>query len=136
MASYAVTRMRSVGAFYATKLKAAGIRSSEKLLERAGPLKGRKQLAQQTGIPESDILRWTNLADLMRVRGVAADYSELLAAAGVDTVKELKRRNAPNLTARLAAVNAERNLVDFLPGETRVARWIEEAKTLEPKITY
>ena len=136
MASYAIADMRAVGAFYAAKLKAVGIRSTTTLLERARTAKGRRKLAELTGIPESHILNWANMADLMRVRGIAEDYSELLGAAGVDTVKELKRRNAANLVARMAAINEKKKLVQLLPSEKRVLGWIEEAKTLEPMITH
>jgi hypothetical protein len=136
MASYSIADIRAIGPFYAGKLKAAGIRSSTKLLDRARTPKGRKQLAELSGIPSENILKWANLADLMRVPGVAADYAELLAAAGVDTVKELKRRNVVNLVARMVAVNERKRMVEALPSEKRVARWIEEAKLLEPMMTY
>lgn len=136
MDSYSIADMEAVGTFYATKLRAVGIRSTTKLLCRARTPKDRKHLAQEAGIPETEILRWANLADLMRIRGVAAEYSELLGAAGVDTVKELKRRNAANLAARLAEVNAERRLVTLPPSEKRIARWIDEAKSLPAMISY
>ncbi len=136
MASYSIADMRAIGPFYATKLKAVSIRSSTKLLERARTPKARRLLAEKSGIPPENILRWANLADLMRVPGVAADYAELLAAAGVDTVKELKRRNAANLVARMQEVNERKKIVELLPSEKRVARWIEEAKLLEPMISY
>ncbi len=136
MASYSIAVMRAIGPFYAGKLKATGIRTSAKLLERARTPKGRKQLAEKSGIPPEYILRWANMADLMRVPGVAEDYSELLAAAGVDTLKELKRRNAANLVARMAEANERKKLVYLLPSEKRTARWIEEAKLLEPMISY
>ena len=136
MASYSIAAMRAVGPFYAAKLKAVGIRSSTKLLERTRTPKARRQLAEVSGIPPEYILKWANIADLMRVPGIAEDYSELLAAAGVDTVKELKRRNAANLVARMAEINERSKMVDLLPSEKRVARWIEEAKLLEPMISY
>lgn len=136
MASYSIAEMRSIGPFYTGKLKAVGIRSTTKLLERAKTPKLRRLLAETSGIPPEHILNWTNMADLTRVRGVAADYAELLGAAGVDTVKELKRRNAANLVARMAEINARKKMVELLPSEKRVARWIEEAKSLEPMITY
>ena len=136
MASYSIADMRAVGPFYAAKLKAAGIRSTTKLLDRARTPKGRRQLAEASGIPPEHILRWANMADLMRVPGVAADYAELLSASGVDTVKELKRRNVGNLVARIIAVNETKQIVELLPSEVRVARWIEEAKGLEPMMTY
>jgi hypothetical protein len=136
MASYSIAEMRAIGPFYAGKLKSVSIRSSAKLLERARTPKGRKQLAEQSGIPQEHILKWANLADLMRVPGIAADYAELLSVAGVDTVKELKRRSPGNLAARLKDTNEKKRLVELLPSEKRLARWIEQAKLLEPMITY
>jgi predicted flap endonuclease-1-like 5' DNA nuclease len=136
MASYSIAAMRAIGPFYAAKLKHAGIRSSSKLLARARTAKGRKLLAEKTGIPHENILRWANAADLMRVRGVAEDYAELLAAAGVDTVKELKRRNAANLAARLAEINERKRMVEALPTQKRVESWIEFARTLPPMMSY
>ena len=136
MASYSIAAMRAIGPFYAGKLKAVGIRSSSKLLDRARTPKARRQLAELSGIPPEYILKWANIADLMRVPGIAEDYSELLAAAGVDTVKELKRRNAANLVVRMTAANQQLEMVELLPSEKRVARWIEHAKLLEPMITY
>ena len=136
MASYSIAEIRAIGPFYAAKLKASGIRSTAKLLDRAKSAKGRKQLAETAGIPPENILKWANMADLMRVRGVAADYAELLGQAGVDTVKELKRRNAANLVRRMAQVNEAKKLVELVPSEKRVAGWIEAAKTLELVITY
>lgn len=136
MASYSIAEMRAIGPFYAGKLKAAGIRSSRKLLERASTPKGRKQLAELSGIQSEHILKWANMADLMRVPGVACDYAELLSAAGVDTVKELKRRNVANLVARMTEINEKKKMVELLPSEKRVARWIEHAKLIEPMMMY
>ena len=136
MASYAIADIRAIGPFYAPKLKSAGIRSTSKLLQRTRTPKLRKQLSAQAGIPPENVLKFANLADLMRVPGVAADYAELLQAAGVDTVKELRRRNPANLVARLAEVNRKKKYVDLVPGEKRVARWIQATGALEPMIRY
>ena len=136
MVSYSIAAMRAIGPFYTGKLKAVSIRSSSRLLERARTPRGRTELAETAGIPREHILRWANLADLMRVPGVATDYAELLAACGVDTVKELKRRSATNLVARMGTVNETKKIVELLPSERRVFRWIEEAKRLEPMIRY
>src|SRR5687767_6178506 len=136
MASYSIAEIRAIGPFYATKLKNVGIRSTAKLLQRASTPKRRKHLSEQAGIPLESVLKFVNLADLMRVPGIAADYSELLVAAGVDTVKELKRRNPARLVVRLAEVNGKKQYVEVLPSEKRVARWIEQAAALEPMIRY
>ena len=135
MASYPIAEM-AIAPFHASKLKAAGIRTTTKLLQRAATPRLRKQLAESTSIPMQLILDWANAADLTRVRGVALDYAELLVAVGVTTVKDLGRRNAANLVARMVEVNSKRRLVELLPSEARVARWIESAKSLAPGMEY
>ncbi len=136
MASYPLTEVRAIGPFYVAKLKSAGIRSTTTLLKRAATPKLRKDLADATNIPVKLILDWANIADLTRVRGIALDYSELLVAAGVDTVKDLSRRNAANLVARMEHVNGRKAQVDLLPKEKRVAGWIAAAKSLKPGMDY
>ena len=136
MAGYPILNVEGIGPVFAEKLKAAGVRTTAALLERAKDPKGRKALAGETGIDEGKILKWANLSDLMRIKGVAEEYSELLEAAGVDTVKDLKGRKASNLAARIAEVNADRKLVRQIPAEKTVAGWIEQAKTMQPVLTY
>ncbi len=120
----------------AATLKSVGIRTTGKLLELAKNPKGRKLLAAQACIDEKCILRWANMADRMRIKGVGEDYAELLEAAGVDTVRELKYRNPSNLAKAMAAVNAKRKLVELLPSEKTIGRWIEHARRLPLKISY
>lgn len=134
--SYPIMEIEGIGPALAEKLKAAGITTTAALLEAAKGPKDRKALAAASGIEESRLLKFANMADLMRIKGVGEEYSELLEAAGVDTVKELKLRNAANLTKAMAEVNATRKLVRALPAETMVARWIDEAKTLPAVLTY
>jgi hypothetical protein len=136
MASYPIEGWGVVDRYYAAKLKAAGVRSTRKLLDRAGSPSARRRLAEASGIAPDLILKWAHLADLMRVKGVADDYARLLASVGVDTLKELRRRSAGRLAERLAEANRLRPIVELLPSEKRVARWIEEAKTLEPMVTF
>jgi predicted flap endonuclease-1-like 5' DNA nuclease len=136
MAGYSVSRIEGIGPAFAAKLVEAGVRTTGALLEKARDPKGRKALAEATGIDDGRILKWANMADLMRIRGVGEEYSELLEAAGVDTVKELRTRKPENLAAKMAAVNGERKLVRQLPSGSVVARWVEEAKALEPALVY
>jgi predicted flap endonuclease-1-like 5' DNA nuclease len=108
----------------------------ETLLEQGGAPKGRAALAEKTGISEKLILRWVNHADLIRLKGVGPQYAELLEAAGVDTVKELRNRNAANLTTKLVEINEAKNIAGTTPSAKQVEGWIEEAKTLEPKVSH
>ncbi len=134
--SYPITDIEGIDEEAAGILKSAGIRSTGRLLEMARSVKGRKALAAKTGFDEKMLLNWANVADRMRVKGVNKNYSQLLKAAGVDTVKELKYRNPVNLARAMADANRKRKLVSFLPSEKVVARWIDDAKKLPLKITY
>ena len=134
--SYPITDIDGIDGEVAMALKSAGIRSTERLLEAARTVKGRKALAEKTGFDEKRLLCWANVADRMRVRGISREYAELLQAAGVDTVKELKYRNPLKLANAMAAANKKRMMVRLLPSEKRVCRWIESAQKLPLKITY
>ncbi len=134
--SYPIAEIEGIGPVYAGKLEAAGIKTTGALLKRAASPKGRKELSSESGLEESQILKWANMADLMRVKGVGEEYSELLEAAGVDTVKELRNRRADNLHAKMVEVNAEKKLVRVLPGLSNVERWVVHAKELDPVMTY
>jgi len=128
--------IEGVGPRYAEILKGAGISNIEKLLLAGATSKGRQELARKTGLSSKLILRWVNMCDLFRVRGVASQYAELLEAAGVDTVKELRNRNSENLVEAMSRVNAEKQLVRTLPNSKRVGDWIEHARSLPPVVTY
>jgi predicted flap endonuclease-1-like 5' DNA nuclease len=134
--SYPIADLEGIAPGAAVTLKSVGIRTTGRLLELAKRPRDRKLLADKTGIEEKEILRLANMADRMRIKGVGEDYAELLQAAGVDTVRELKYRNPSNLARAMASANAERNLVELLPSEKAVMRWIAHAKTLPLKISY
>lgn len=134
--NYKIIDIEGVGDVYAEKLIAAGINTVEQLLEKCAAPAGRKALAEATGISEKLILRWTNHADLFRINGVGPQFAELLEAAGVDTVKELRHRVPANLAAKLEEVNAEKKLVRRVPTEAEVAKMVDQAKELPPMVTY
>ncbi len=134
--SYKIIEIEGIGPTYSEKLTGVGIETTDALLEACATPKGRQDLEEKTGIEGKRILRWANMADLMRVSGVGEEYSDLLEAAGVDTVKELRTRNAENLHAKMVEVNEAKNLVRSLPASSQVEKWIEQAKDLEPKLTY
>jgi hypothetical protein len=117
-------------------LRSAGIRTSDRLLDATKSAKDREALSQKTGIPPRELLRFANLADKLRVKGLGMGYAELLCRVGVDTVRELKYRNPAKLAAAMREENDKRKLVRLVPTEKAVGRWVEAAKKLPPKITY
>ena len=120
----------------AKKFKTLRIRTAERLLEAAKNPKGRKELADKTGINEKRLLCLANTADRMRVNGLGKEYAAILPEVGVNTVKELKYRNPENLAQAISELNKKRKLVRFLPTVSLVTRWVEHAKKLPLKISY
>jgi predicted flap endonuclease-1-like 5' DNA nuclease len=128
--------IQGIGEATEAKLQNAGVATVDDLLEKGATPKGRTQLAEMAGVPESQILRFVNYADLFRIKGIAGQTAELLEAAGVNTVAQLAQRNAANLTPKLKEVNNAKKLTGRVPAEKQVAEWIEAAKALPKKVTY
>lgn len=131
-----ISDIEGIGPKFAEKLNKAGIKTVAGMLKACCDKKGRKAIAAETGLDEKQLLEWANRADLYRIKGVGSEYSDLLEASGVDTVKELRNRNAENLHAKMAEVNAQKKLVRQMPSLSKVEAFIEHAKTLDPVITH
>ncbi|HBI58455.1 MAG: DUF4332 domain-containing protein [Duncaniella sp.] len=134
--AYKIIEIEGIGQTYADKLEAAGIKTTDDLLEKCASPKGREKIAEETGISTKLILKWTNHTDLFRIRGVAGQFAELLEAAGVDTVKEFRHRVAANLYPKLVETNEAKNLCNRVPSEKEIQKMIDQAKELEPVISY
>lgn len=134
--SYKVEQVEGIGDTYAKKLNEAGIKTTEELLEQCATASGRAKIAEVTGISAKLILKWTNHADLFRINGIAGQFAELLEASGVDTVKEFRHRIPANLHSKLVEVNEVKNLCNRVPSVAELEKMIEQAKGLEPMITY
>ncbi len=134
--AYKIIDVEGIGEVYGKKLVEAGIETVEALLEKCAKPAGRKELAEATEISQKLILTWANHADLMRINGVGPQFSELLEAAGVDTVKEFRHRVAENLQPKLEEINEEKHLVGRVPALVEVERMIAQAKELPPVMEY
>jgi predicted flap endonuclease-1-like 5' DNA nuclease len=128
--------IEGVGPAYASKLEAAGVKDADALLKMGAAPKGRKELAQKSGVDETLILKWINRVDLARVKGIGSEYADLLEASGVDTVVELGNRKPENLVNKMAEVNEAKKLVRKLPTLTQVEDWVKQAKDLPRAISY
>ena len=131
-----IQNIEGIGPKYAALLKQQGIDTTARLLEVGNTRQGRKELAEMTSINESSILKWVNMCDLFRIKGVASQFAELLEEAGVDSIRELRKRNADNLALQVAEINQVKRLCKTTPSRKTVADWIRQAKALEPVVTY
>jgi predicted flap endonuclease-1-like 5' DNA nuclease len=134
--SKGIEEIEGIGPATAEKLAAADITTTEQLLEKGATREGRRSIAGRCDLSEKQVLRFVNMADLFRIKGVAGEYAELLEASGVDTVKELAQRNADNLAAKMAEVNAEKKLTRQVPTPSQIEGWISQAGELPRKIDY
>jgi predicted flap endonuclease-1-like 5' DNA nuclease len=129
-----IEEVEGIGKAYAEKLAAAGITSTDDLLEQGAKPGGRRSIEAATGIDGDLILEWVNHVDLMRIKGVGSEYSDLLEAAGVDSPAELAQRNAANLANTVQEVVAARpSIVRRIPTENEIQDWIDQSKKL-PKV--
>ncbi len=131
-----IESIEGIGPKLGAQLRDAGVRSVSALLREGADKKSRAALAAKTGISEKRILKCVNMADLFRINGVASQYAELLECAGVDTVKELKHRNADNLAAKMVEVNDAKHLVRRPPSAAIVSDWVAQARKLPGVVTY
>ena len=131
-----LTMIEGIGPANAEKMFIAGIQTTEALLEAGSSKQGRTELASKTGIAESVILSWVNMADLFRIKGISSQYAELLEAAGVDTVKELARRNPENLLQAMIDANNKRKMVRRVPAMAQVTGWVEAAKSTSAMVSH
>jgi predicted flap endonuclease-1-like 5' DNA nuclease len=128
--------IEGVGAKFATKLEKAGVKSTSDLLKKGATPAGRKEIAEKSGLSDHQILEWVNRVDLYRIKGVGSEYSDLLEAAGVDTVVELGTRKAANLVAKMVELNTAKKKVRKLPTLAQVEDWIAQAKKLPRVVKY
>jgi predicted flap endonuclease-1-like 5' DNA nuclease len=132
-----VEDVEGIGPIFAQKLQAAGVNTTDELLDRGGSKAGRASLASASGLTETQLLEWVNHADLMRISGVGSEYADLLEAAGVDSCAELAQRNAANLAVTFQELDAARpNWIRQIPSEATVEAWIAEAKTMEAVVAH
>jgi predicted RecB family nuclease len=131
-----IDSIAGMGVRQATRMRKARIRTTEALLKRGKTRAGRRRIAADTGLAEELIVTWVNRADLMRVKGIGSEYSDLLEASGVETVRELKTRNPTNLHRKMVKVNDQKRLVRRLPTESMVESWIANASRLTSVIKY
>lgn len=134
--SYKISEIEGIGNRYADILESVGIKTTEELLKACATKSGRSKVADSTGISEKLILKWANHADLFRIKGIAGQFAELLEASGVDTVKEFRHRIAANLYQKMIEINDSKNLCNRVPTEKELEKMIDQAKELEPVITY
>jgi predicted flap endonuclease-1-like 5' DNA nuclease len=124
-----ISKIKGIEASVQEKLEAEGIRNTDQLLEHSRTPQQRSELAHKVGTTSAALKELANRADLMRLKGVGADFSNLLEEAGVNSCKELQHRSAENLYKTLVDLQSTKHIAHHAPTQAQVTEWVSEAKT-------
>lgn len=119
----------------AERLVDFGVASTDRLLLVAAHKKGREDISRETGIAEGRLLHLVHLADMMRVKGIGSEYSDLLDQAGVRTLAELQDCGPDRLHQDLIDLNEEHQIVRRLPSEGDVQAWVQDARAISSVVS-
>lgn len=125
-----ISTLRGVDTKVATQLLEEGIKYTHQLLEQGRHVQQRAELAQKTGIPLKTVQALVSRADLMRLRGVGSDLSQLLLLAGVSSCRDLQKCVPEQLYKRLAEIHIGHRIAYHAPTLAQVRSWINEARHL------
>lgn len=122
-----------ITAFDVERLRDAGVRTTEQLIEQGSTSAARLHLADQTGIDEAAIGQWVHAADLLRIKGVEPELAHLLCQIGVCTVPKLAYRSTEKLYEDLSSYVRHIHKVVTLPSQVELQAFGVIAKRL-PKL--
>lgn len=125
-----ISKVKGLDPAVQAKLEAEGIKNTDQLLEHAQTPSQRTALAHKVGTTPQAIKELANRSDLMRLKGVGGDLSNLLEEAGVNSCKELQHRTPESLHVTLVKLNESQKIAHHVPSVAQVTEWIAEAKTL------
>ncbi len=127
---YRIETLPGIGQEEARALRAAQVTTVARLLRECAVPAHRNRLAQKTGIAEESLLRWASAAELLRIKGIGPQYSELLERSGVGGLGMLRQRDHQELTRQMDEINQLKNIARQAPSVVQVRRWVREAREL------
>ncbi len=130
MSTDSISKIKGITPELQQKLESEGIRHTDQLLEHTRTPKQRNDLAHKLGTTAPTLKELANRADLMRLKGVGGDFSNLLEEAGVNSCKELQHRSAEHLHTALVEIHNSKKIAHHAPTLAQVQEWVAESKTL------
>ncbi|UCE75386.1 MAG: DUF4332 domain-containing protein [Methanomassiliicoccales archaeon] len=121
-ADYLLSEVKGIKGQFDKRLRRAGLVTTKDLLTRCRNPVARESYAEDTGIDPDLLLKWTRMADLMRIEGIGQQLAELLVLVGVDSMKSLANsdpkkiveplQNPGNLPVKNLRIDDEFDIVD------------------------
>ena len=124
-----IAEIEGVGEKYAKKLEKAAIANVEDLI----PLKWSeiKELAKTTSISLKLLEKWQDQTELMVIKGIGPEYSEVLNKIGIDSTRELAYRNPKNTLDKIIEFDKKQpDVIRKIPKVEDIEGWIDKAKEM------
>jgi hypothetical protein len=126
--TYKFSEFPGIDSSHVTKLREAGIESTDDMMRLWADEPKRGALVEKTGITLEQFAKYASMARLARVKNVGTKYVAVLLAAGIDGPKSLFEYTPESLVKRLAEVKAEKNLAVDAPGLADISGWFTDVK--------
>lgn len=126
--TYKMSEFTGIGQNHVTKLREAGIESSDDMLRLWADQPNRDSLATKTGIDIKQMAGFASMCRLARVKNVGPKYVEVLMAAGIDGPKSLFEFTPESLVKRLGEVVSEKKLTSPVPTPVEIGTWFVDSK--------
>jgi len=124
-----IIEIEGVGDKYAKTLEKANIANVEDLIPLSWS--ALKELAESTKISLKLLEKWQDQAELMVIKGVGPEYSEVLNLIGIDSTKELAYRSPEKTLEKIVNYDKEQpDTIRNMPEIKQITAWIDEAKSM------
>lgn len=125
-----LSKLRGTNLQIRARLKCCGVTNSHQLLQASGPFRARVVLSGKTGIDMATLAYITKRADLARVKGIGATFSDMLEVMGVDTVERLAAWAPDALHRTLIDFNRAERFARRAPTPEEIESWVTQARKL------
>ena len=118
------------------RLKAFQIRTADQMLAAGKTKESRSELAQKTGVAESDLLELVKLSDLSRLPGVKGIRARLYYDAGIDCVEKIASWEPEALRLMVSKYVEQTNFNGIPPLPKEVSSTIENARRMPSVVQF
>lgn len=127
--NYMINEIEGIGNYYTMHLSESGILTTNDLLNRCSSDLKLAEFSKEIGISRKSIQKWVNMAELMSLKGIGEEYSELLLKLGIKDLDGLAKSELEKLYNKMTGQKELQKLVKKMPTKRQLKEWIGNAKS-------
>ena len=127
--NYMINEIEGIGNYYTMHLSKSGILTTNDLLNRCSSDLKLAEFSKEIGISRKSIQKWVNMAELMSLKGIGEEYSELLLKLGIKDLDGLAKSELEKLYNKMTEQKELQKLVKKMPTKRQLKEWIGNAKS-------